>query len=147
MKWTMSNPPNFVIRSHALLGSTVDTGRVLDVLSTAALLSGGEKNGSGKPSTPIKVAGKGAAGLIAAYAAVLDDRIAGVAVIEPPATHMDNAAPQFLNVLRVCDVPDLLGMIAPRPLTVAGATDDGLSRTTAVYSSAAAKERLTVRKE
>lgn len=147
MKWTMSNPPNFVVRSHALLGSTVDTGRVLDVLSTAALLSGGEKNGSGKPSTPIKVAGKGAAGLIAAYAAVLDDRIAGVAVIEPPATHMDNAAPQFLNVLRVCDVPDLLGMIAPRPLTVAGATDDGLSRTTAVYSSAAAKERLTVRKE
>ena len=94
------------------------------------------------PSTPVHVAGKGAAGLIAAYAAALDDSIAGVTLVAPPTTHMDNAAPQFLNVLRVCDVPDALGLIAPRPLTLIDANAADFKRTAAAFEAAGARDKL-----
>ncbi len=139
-KWTRKNGPNYVERSHALLGRTVDAGRVWDVIAAAKKM----KAQLALP-TPVYVAGKGHAGLIAAYAAALDDSIAGVTIIDPPTTHMDNAAPQLLNVLRVCDVPDALGLVAPRPLTLIGAAADDFGASRAVYSAAGAAERLTIK--
>jgi len=81
--------------------------------------------------------------LIAAYAAILDDSIAGVTLISPPKSLMDKDAPQFLNALRVCDVPDALGLIAPRPLTIVGAKPEDFERTSAIYEAAGAKDKLT----
>jgi dienelactone hydrolase len=135
-RWTRKNGPNYVERSHVLLGRTVDAGRVCDVIATAKYLK------ETHPELPIEVAGKGAMGLIAAYAAILDDSIAGVVTVDPPPTHMDNAAPQFLNVLRVCDVPDSFGLIAPRPLTIIGASPETFARTQAAYAAADAKDKL-----
>ena len=146
-RWTRNNPPNYVERSHVLLGRTVDAGRVWDVLAAAQSLPANPRLGGGggadAAKRPVHVAGSGAAGLIAAYAAALDDRIAGATLVSPPATHMDPAAPQLLNVLRVCDVPDTLGLIAPRPLTIVGAAADKFEKTTAAYAAAGAKERLS----
>src|SRR4029434_8381817 len=34
-RWTQKNPPNYVARSHYLLGRTVDSGRVWDLVATA----------------------------------------------------------------------------------------------------------------
>jgi hypothetical protein len=139
-RWTRKNGPNYVERSHALLGRTVDAGRVWDVIAAADYLAAEEN----KP--PVRhVAGKGAAGVIAAYAAALDDQFDLAVVINPPKTHMDNVAPQFLNVLRVCDVPDALGLIAPRPLTLVGASADEFAATKAAYAAAGAAERLTLK--
>ena len=42
--------------------------------------------------------------------------IAGVVAIAPPASH--RSGPIFLNVLRVCDIPEALGLLAPRSLTL-----------------------------
>ena len=137
-RWTRKNPPNYVERSHALVGRTVDAGRVWDVIAAARSLSSGES----APST-VRAAGSGAAGVIAAYAAALDEQIAGVTLVSPPATHMDKDAPQFLNVLRVCDIPDALGLVAPRPLTIVGAEHARFERTAAAYTAADAKDRLT----
>jgi dienelactone hydrolase len=114
-RWTRKNPPNTVERSHVLLGQTVDAGRVRDVAAAARYLKA--KHGE---SVPVHVAGPGAAGLIGAYAALLEPDIAGVMVLDPPASHMDDGAPVLLNVLRVLDVPQALGMLAPRPLLVRG---------------------------
>jgi hypothetical protein len=149
--WTTKNPPNFIARSHVLLGRTVDTGRVWDVIASVRSFT--------QPQTPaiiprpvpppprkdlhLHVAGSGAAGLLAAYAAILCPEINEVTVVAPPHTHMDNAAPQFLNVLRVCDVPDALGLIAPRQLNVFGADAQHFARTSAAYAAADAKERLS----
>ena len=135
-KWTRKNPPNYVERSHVLLGRTVDAGRVCDVIAAAGWIREGAK-------VPVHVAGSGAAGVIAAYAAVLDERIAGVTLVSPPASHTAAGAPQFLNVLRVCDVPDALGLLAPRPLTVISSGRGGLERTAAAYEAAGANERLS----
>jgi pimeloyl-ACP methyl ester carboxylesterase len=140
-KWTRKNPPNYVERCHALLGRTVDAGRVWDVVAAAKYLS---QTDSGK-SQKVYVAGKGMAGLIAAYAAALDDSIAGATLVSPPTSHMDAAAPQFLNVLRVCDVPDAMGLIAPRPLTILGTDPKGFSKTGAAYAAAGASQRLSVK--
>jgi hypothetical protein len=56
---------------------------------------------------------------------------------------MDRRAPQLLNVLRVGDIPDALGLIAPRPLTLLGAETAHFDKTTAVYTAAMAREHLS----
>ncbi len=140
-RWTRKNGPNYVERSHVLLGRTVDAGRVWDVIAAARYVAARFSSGEIEPA--VFVAGKGPAAIVAAYAAVLNEQIAGAKLISPPATHVDNAAPQLLNVLRVCDVPDVLGMLAPRPLAIVGSEADGFRKTKAIYSAANAGKRLT----
>jgi len=137
-KWTRKNPPNYVERSHALLGRTVDAGRVWDILAAAGYLAAGE----GQPA--VFVAGKGAAGVLAAYAAALDERIAGATLVSPPASHMAPNAPQLLNVLRVCDVPAALALLAPRPLSILGSPADDFASTSAAYAAAGARQKLKI---
>jgi hypothetical protein len=136
-RWTRKNPPNYVERSHVLLGRTVDTGRVWDVIATARYL------GARHEGIPVYVLGEGPAAVLAAYAALFESDIAGVIAVDPPKSHMDPNAPQFLNVLRVCDVPDALGLLAPRPLTIVGGDADALAKVKAIYSSANATSHLT----
>ncbi|MEJ2703873.1 MAG: prolyl oligopeptidase family serine peptidase [Sedimentisphaerales bacterium] len=138
-RWTRRNPPNYVARAHALLGRTADTGRVWDVIAAARYLH--DKYGGG---VPVYVSGDGAAGVLAAYAALWEPEIAGVIASNPPLTHMDNEAPQFLNVLRVCDIPDVLGMLAPRTLTVSGVPSDALKKVAEIYAAAGASESFNV---
>jgi dienelactone hydrolase len=139
-RWTVKNPPNYVARAHVLLGRTVDTGRVYDVIATARYLRSVHKD------IPVHVAGEGPGAILAAYAALYEPDIAGVIAHNPPLTHMDPAAPQFLNVLRVADVPELLGLVAPRPMTIMSA-DERLERTRAIYAAAGAADRLSVVRE
>jgi dienelactone hydrolase len=136
-RWTTRNPPNFVERSLVLLGRTADTCRVWDIIATARYLR--EKHGG---QLPVHVVGDGAAGVLAAYAAIFEPEIAGVVVSRPPSTHSDAAAPQLLNVLRVCDVPDVLGMIAPRPLRLMGVEPTPLDKVTAIYTAAGAADQM-----
>jgi len=148
-KWTTKNPPNYVERSHVLLGRTVDAGRVWDVIAAAKYLAAGPAKSSSERqlsdrSFAVHVAGNGAAGIIAAYAALWMPKIAEVTLVSPPATHMDSAVPQFLNVLRVCDVPDALGLLAPRSLTIRGSDPERFAKTAAAYAAAGAKERLLI---
>jgi dienelactone hydrolase len=139
-RWTIKNPANYVARSHILLGRTVDTGRVYDVVATARHLKTIHK------ASAVFVAGEKSGAILAAYAALWEPEIAGVIAHQPQATHTDSAAPQFLNVLRVADVPELLGLLSPRPLTIVS-DDERLQRTAAIYDAAGAADRLTIRKE
>lgn len=138
-QWTRKNPPNYVERSHVLLGQTVDTGRVWDIIAFARYLHAvhGE-------NVPLYAVGRGAAGVLAAYAALWEPEIAGVTAVEPPSSHMEAEAPQFLNVLRVCDVPDALGMLAPRPLAIHGQDGAALQRVTRIYTAAGARDHLSI---
>jgi hypothetical protein len=138
-RWTARNPPNFIARSHVLLGRTVDSGRVWDVAATAKFLIADAQ----ERKLPVVVAGQGSAGLLAAYAALLTPEIEGAIVVDPPATHMEAAAPPLLNILRVCDVPQMLGMLAPRSLQIAGATSDLSQRVHQIYSAAGAEKSLS----
>jgi dienelactone hydrolase len=136
-QWTRKNPPNTVERSHALLGRTVDSGRVWDVAACARILKA--KYG---PGVPLIVEGRGAAGMIGAYAALLEPDIDRVEVIDPPLTHMDAAAPALLGVLRVLDIPEALGLLAPRPLAIRGGSDVLFERVSAIYDRAGAAGKV-----
>jgi dienelactone hydrolase len=135
--WTRKDPPNYVERSHVLLGRTVDAGRVWDIVAAARYLRG--KYGE---DVPVYVLGEGAAGVLAAYAALWEQDISGVMASEPPLSHMDAGAPQFLNVLRVCDIPDILGTLAPRELTVYGKRADLLDKVAETYGAAEASAKF-----
>src|SRR5690606_4781934 len=101
------NPPNYVERSLALIGETADSGRVRDVIASARWLAS-------RLGVPVVVVGAGGSGVLAAFAAGLEPEIAGVVALDPPNTLMDNGAPVLLNALRVLDVPEVFGLIAPR---------------------------------
>ena len=64
--------------------------------------------------SPITVAGSGRMGIIAAYVALLDERIGRVILHHPPLSH--DEAPIFLNIMRYVDIPEALAMLAPREL-------------------------------
>jgi len=138
-RWTRKNPPNYVERSHVLLGRTVDTGRVWDVAAAARCL---RKKHEG--NAPIVVVGEGASGVLAAYAALWETDIDAVILGKPPLTHMDNAAPQFLNVLRVCDIPEVLGMLAPRSLTIQADKSPSLDKAAKIHAASGAKDKFVV---
>ena len=121
-------PPYTIQRSLPLLGQTVDSGRLEDVLAVAAHAL---NETSGAKWT---IAGQGQAGVIAAYAALLEPRFARIVLASPTPSHHEG--PIFLNVLRVLDVPDALAMLAPRPLTIYTTQSADFQRTAAIYSVA-----------
>jgi hypothetical protein len=132
MRWTTKSPPNYVARSHALLGRTVDQGRVYDVAEVVRRI------GKGRTWTVI---GRGQSGILAGYAALLEPTITGVIVVDPPASHRDG--PHFLGVQRVLDIPEALGLLAPRPLVLVGAKDRAFDRTIQIYKAAGATDKVT----
>ena len=136
LEWEKRSPPNYVERAHALLGQTVDEGRVWDIIASVRYLQEQEK---GKREW--KVIGRRQNGILAAYAALLEPSITEVIVVDPPASHRNG--PIFLNVLRVLDIPEALGLLAPKKLTLVNAKDKAFARTEQIYKLAGAADKLT----
>jgi hypothetical protein len=126
-EWTRKSPPNYVERAHVLLGRTVDGGRVWDIIAGVR----NDKDG-------ITIIGRGQAGILAAYAALFEPKIKEVVIVDPPTSHKDG--PIFLNVLRVLDIPDALGLLAPNvKLTLINGKDKAFDRTAQLYKLAGAE--------
>ncbi len=138
-RWTREDPPNYVERSLALLGRTVDTGRLRDIAATARYL-----RDQAAPETSVVALGDGKLGALAAYAALLEPDIAEVWLIDAALTHMDAGAPQLLSILRTCDIPEAMGLLAPRPLVVSTRDKDAMRKTAEFYRVAGASDALRV---
>jgi dienelactone hydrolase len=134
-EWTRKSPPNYVERGHALLGQTVDEGRLWDIITTVRML-----HAEGKEKRTFKLIGRGQAGILCAYASLFEPSIQEVVVIDPPTSH--RSGPYFLNVMRILDIPDALGMVAPTPLTLINSKDKAFDRTAEIYRIAGAESRL-----
>jgi hypothetical protein len=119
------------------LGRTVAGDRVRDIAATTRYLA--EKHG---PGVPLVVLGTRAAGLLGAYAALLDPNVQTIGLVDPPASHMDRHAPALLNVLRVLDVPEALGMLAPRRLELRGGDPALRQRVQLIYARAGAAQQF-----
>jgi dienelactone hydrolase len=135
-EWTTKSPPNNVERSHVLLGRTPDEGRAFDV-GTWLRERFEDREKKGKSGILV---GQGQAGIIAAYAALFEPSIKEVIVIDPPKSHKEG--PHFLNVLRVLDIPEALGLLAPTPLTIIGGDAKAFERTAEIYRLAGAADKL-----
>ncbi len=137
--WNRDKFPNPIERSMALLGGTVDGGRVWDIMTVAGRFAA--------EGVRWRAAGRGRAGILAAYAALYQPAIEAVVAVDPPASHRPRSAseeygPPLLNVLRVMDIPEALGCLAPRQLTLIGANDPAFDRTAAIYRLAGAAGRF-----
>ncbi len=139
-RWTTKSPPNYVQRSHYLLGRTVDSGRVWDIAALARYLRGvyGE-------NAELCLAGEGASAVLAVYAALLEPGIGSVTLSQPPASHMEQTAPPFLGVLRALDIPQAIGLLAPRPATLVNAPTDCGRTAAKLYELAGAPGKLLQR--
>jgi cephalosporin-C deacetylase-like acetyl esterase len=135
LAWTRKSPPNYVERAHALLGRTVDQRRVWDIAAVARMLS--ETDWEKKQWA---VAGRGPAGILAAYAALFELSIPEVLCVEPSTSHSEG--PYFLGILRVLDVPEALGLLAPRTLRLTAAKNKAFDRTEAIFRLARAADSL-----
>jgi cephalosporin-C deacetylase-like acetyl esterase len=134
--WAEKSPPNYVRRSHALLGRTVDEGRVWDIAAAVRYLAAAKKE-----KKTWKVVGRGQRGVLAAYAALFEPSIKEVIIFDPPTSHKDG--PIFLNVLRVLDIPEALGLLAPDvKLTIINGKDKAFDRTAQLYKLAGAEEKF-----
>lgn len=143
LAWTKKNPPNTVERSLALLGATVDSGRIWDVTVVAQNHCEGGREGGRK----WRAAGTGQAGILAAYAALFEPSIEAVTAVNPPSSHMPaegetKYGPLLLNVLRVLDIPEALGCLAPKPLHLKNASATAFDKTAAIYKAAGAADKL-----
>jgi hypothetical protein len=77
---------------------------------------------------------------VALYAAVLDEDIAGALADDPPASHAKG--PHLMNVLRVVDLPEAAGLIAPRQLGLVNAPLRTFHWTERLYGRLGISERL-----
>lgn len=137
--WTRDKFPHPIERALALLGATADSGRVWDVMTIA-----GRHAEEGRRW---RAAGRGRAGILAVYAALYQPAIEAVVAVEPPASHRPRVAgeeygPALLNALRALDIPEAMGCLAPRHLTLIGAKDAAFDTVAAIYASAGAVDRL-----
>ena len=94
---------------------------------------------------PVHLFGESSSAVLALYAALLEPEVAGLVLLEPVSTHMSDSAPSLLNVLRVCDIPDVLGMLAPRPVKIVTEHSESFQKATAMYRAAGATEKLVLR--
>ena len=123
-------------RSFALLGGTIETMQVWDILRAIDYLNEAE----GLKLSSISLFGRKTMAALSIYAAAFDDRITRVIVENPPATHWHDAP--LLNVLRVTDLPESAGLIAPRELVSLGPMPREYDHTRLIYSLYKAADRM-----
>ncbi len=136
--WTKKSPPNYTERSHVLLGQTVDQRKLYHLIASLKSI---KETVIPDRQRERKLVGIGQAGILAAYATLFEPSIKEVVVIDPPKSHMEG--PHFLNVLRVLDIPEALGLLAPNvKLTLVNARDSAFDRTEAIYKIAGAADKF-----
>lgn len=89
----------------------------------------------------ISLYGKGEMAVLTLYAALLDPGVGQVILQDPPSSHWQG--PALLNVLRITDVPEVAGALAPRRLVLLTRTPDSFSHTRAIYQLHGAAEQFS----
>jgi len=116
-----------VLRNAMHLGRTLDSMRLWDVMRSVQAL----KQQLDPDPQRITLVGRGASGVLGLYAAIFDESIAQVVLLEPPTSHRQG--PIFLNILRYTDLPEAAGLLAPRRLIFFGRIPEAYQPTQTVY--------------
>ena len=111
----------------ALLGATLESMQLWDILRSLDYLVEEVKPAAGA----ISILGRKQMGALALYAAALDERVTRAIVDDPPASHWQ--APALLNVLRITDLPEVAGLVAPREIVSLGRLPEPYRITAAIY--------------
>lgn len=120
----------------AWCGRTIAAMQIWDVLRAVEWALTEEKL---SPSE-ISVFGKGESGIVALYAALRDPRINRVILSEPPASHWEG--PALLNILRITDLNEIAGALAPRELVSLTPWPSSFEVTRGIYKMERASARF-----
>jgi cephalosporin-C deacetylase-like acetyl esterase len=88
----------------------------------------------------ISIYGKGDMGILSLYAALMDERVGTVVLNDPPASHWQR--PALLNVLRVTDLAEVAGALAPRRLVAVTKLPMEYDHTKAIYKLQGAADQF-----
>jgi cephalosporin-C deacetylase-like acetyl esterase len=116
-----------VLRNAMHLGRTLDSMRLWDVLKSVGAL----KQQLDADPQRITLVGRGVSGVLGLYAAIFEESIAQVVLLEPPTSHRQG--PIFLNILRYTDLPEAAGLLAPRRLIFFGRIPEAFLPTKTIY--------------
>lgn len=84
--------------------------------------------------------GKAEAGVAALYSGIKDERIAGVILEDPPSSHLDGAP--ILGILRAFDMPQAVGLMAPRKVALVNPSHNGWTWPGRVFDRLGCPERF-----
>lgn len=125
-----------VERTSVWVGRTIAAMQVWDTLRAVEWAVNEEKVSA--PS--ISLYGKGDMAAVALYAALLDPRITRVIVNDVSGSHWQG--PALLNVLRVTDIPEVAGALAPRRLVSVTRFPASFEHTRGIYRLQRAAEQF-----
>ena len=125
-----------VERSAVWVGRTIAAMQVWDILRAVQWAISEEKI----PAASISIYGKGEMGIVALYASLFDERIQQVILSDPPGSHWQG--PALLNALRVTDIPEVAGALAPRRLVSLTNYPESFEHTRAIYRIQRASNQL-----
>jgi cephalosporin-C deacetylase-like acetyl esterase len=111
----------------ALLGGTLESLQLWDILRSVDYLVEEEK----LDLSSISVYGRKYMGGLALHAAAIDSRISRVILDDPPASHWQG--PALLNVLRITDLPEVAGLVAPREIVSLTPLPDAYRYTRSIF--------------
>ena len=114
-------------RTAAMTGRTVAALQVWDVMRTVRWALDEER----PAPASVSVYGRGETGIVTLYAALFEEVINHVILRDPPASHWQR--PALLTVLRITDIPEVAGALAPRKLTVLGDLPEPFGLTRKIY--------------
>jgi len=116
--WTSTEPrQTHILRRFALIGQTLDGMRVWDIRRAIQAVRSIE----GMRNVPVIITGDRQMAVLGVYAAILEPGVVGLDLREPSQSHMQG--PQFLNVLKIMDVPMAVALSAERCAVVVHAKD------------------------
>ena len=111
----------------ALLGGTIESMQVWDIQRSIDYLIEQEQ----LKLSGISVYGRKQMGGLALYAAAMDERITRVILEDVPPSHWQG--PALLNVLRITDLPEVAGLVAPREIVSLTPLPEAYRYTSAIY--------------
>lgn len=123
-------------RTAVWTGRTIEAMQVWDILRAVRWAMDEEK----VPVSTVVVYGKDEMGVLGLYASLFDERIKQVIVNNPPASHWQG--PALLNVLRVTDIPEIAGALAPRRLTSLTKLPEAFEQTRRLFKIQNASEQF-----
>jgi hypothetical protein len=112
-----------------LLGRTADAGRVWDVIAAVAYTKQTYR-------VPVRIAASGSSAAIAAFALLLGDEDVEAELHDLPSSLESPGAPVFLNVLRVCDLAEVIAMLNSQRVKMRCVPKVLTTRLSAIRSSA-----------
>ncbi len=125
-------------RTYPLFGQSLPERQVGDLLAGLSLL---------RRETGIRrwaVYGREYTAVLAIYAALLDPDVVELVLEAPPTTHADPATPEIPGILRLGDLPVLLGAFYPRPIAFLGGAPPAYRWTRRLYQRLGAADRVRI---